>query len=142
MILTAMTKTYVSISWGISSKSSRVLWFASNVWFIFLFSNICSAEVLNSLQPEVSLGISLICKPRNITISFDTLFYLKSFTWEIMNCISHLHNYTEKNKGSKSRKQANSFAITTAACKGEYIKYHQWSSLLKLCPKQWHIGLI
>ena len=53
--------TYVSISWGISSKSSKVLWLASIVWFIFLFSRICSADSMNSVHPDVSFGISFIC---------------------------------------------------------------------------------
>lgn len=64
--LTSVTKqliilTYVSISWGISSKSSKVLWLASIVWFIFLFSKICSADSMNSVHPDVSFGISFIC---------------------------------------------------------------------------------
>lgn len=62
VIFIIFSNTYVSISWGISSKSSKVLWFASSVWFIFLFSKICSADSINSVQPEVSFGISVICK--------------------------------------------------------------------------------
>lgn len=54
--------TYVSISWGISSKSSKVLWFASNFWFIFLFSKISSADSTNSVHPDVNFGTSAIYK--------------------------------------------------------------------------------
>lgn len=57
-----LANTYVSMSWGISSKSSNVLWLASKVWFIFLFSKISSPDSTNSVHPDVSFGISLICK--------------------------------------------------------------------------------
>lgn len=64
-------KTYVSMSWGISSKSSKVLWFASRVWFNFLFSKISSADSINSVQPDVRFGISVICKANPIYKHFS-----------------------------------------------------------------------
>ena len=65
----SFASTYVSISWGISSKSSKVLWFASNIWFIFLFSKICSADSINSVHPDVNFGISVIYKASNSTLA-------------------------------------------------------------------------
>ena len=50
----------MSISCGISSKSSKVLWLASNVWLSFLSSKICCADSTNSVQPDVKFGISSI----------------------------------------------------------------------------------
>ena len=51
---------YVSINCGISSKSSNVVWLASNVWLSFLSSKICCADSTNSVQPDVKFGISSI----------------------------------------------------------------------------------
>ena len=70
--------TYVSISWGISSKSSTILWFASNVWFIFLFSKISSAASKNSVPPDIKFGVSFICKGGKLHISIP--FVIKYFT--------------------------------------------------------------